>query len=197
MTAADGCDAGMPGQFEAPDGEVSQNLMNRLAPLRRQWDLAVLANLAAGTERPEDLIEAINASQRRPPDRLEVLNDTLRRLERRGFVARQEMPGVPRGTRYRLRPPRRRLISALSLLDTWYGDHEPGDGAPGAPSREHPAGNRNDSSNAGRIPARPRPDRTKPPQPVGLEAGPAAAPTRRPRRISRRCRRGSTSPTAR
>ena len=38
-----------------------QNLMNRLAPLRRQWDLAVLANLAAGTERPGDLIAAINA----------------------------------------------------------------------------------------------------------------------------------------
>ena len=34
-----------------------QNLMDRLAPLRRQWDLAVLANLAAGTERPGDLIE--------------------------------------------------------------------------------------------------------------------------------------------
>ena len=38
-----------------------QNLMNRLAPLRRQWDLAVLANMAAGTERPGDLIQDINA----------------------------------------------------------------------------------------------------------------------------------------
>src|SRR5436190_3936196 len=128
MTAADGCDAGMPGQFEAPDGEVSQNLMNRLAPLPRQWDLAVLANLAAGTERPEDLIEAINA-QASDGRRIgwKVLNDTLRRLERGGFVARQEMPGVPRETRYRLRPPGHRLVSALSLLDTWYDDHEPGD----------------------------------------------------------------------
>ena len=58
-----------------------QNLMNRLAPLRRQWDLAVLANLAAGTERPGDLIEAINA-QATDGRRIgwKVLNDTLRRL---------------------------------------------------------------------------------------------------------------------
>ena len=53
MTAAGGCDAGVPGQLEDPDGEVSQNLMNRLAPLRRQWDLAVLASLAAGPSAPE------------------------------------------------------------------------------------------------------------------------------------------------
>jgi len=61
LTAAGGCDAGVPRQFEDPDGGVSQNLMSRLAPLRRQWDLAVLVNLAAGTERPGDLIEAMNA----------------------------------------------------------------------------------------------------------------------------------------
>jgi len=71
-----------------------------------------------------------------------------------GFVARQEMPGVPRETRYRLLPPGRRLVSALSLLDTWYDDHESGDGAPGAPSGGHPVGNQDDASNAAH---RPRP----------------------------------------
>ena len=198
MTAADGCDAGMPGQFEAPDGEVSQNLMNRLAPLRRQWDLAVLANLAAGTERPEDLIEAINASQRRPPDRLEVLNDTLRRLERRGFVARQEMPGVPRETRYRLRPPGHRLVSALSLLDTWYDDHEPGDDTTGAPSGGEPG--RRQQCRAPPPPAHsltaqtPRPHGPGALCPSGSAGG--CVTLRWPRRISRRCRRGRTSPTA-
>jgi DNA-binding HxlR family transcriptional regulator len=132
-----------------------QNLMNRLAPLRRQWDLAVLANLAAGTERPGDLIEAIN-TQAGDGHRIgwKVLTDTLRRLERCGFVARQEMPGVPRETRYRLLPPGRRLVSALSLLDTWYDDHESGDGAPGAPSGGQPVGNQDDGSSAGH---RPRP----------------------------------------
>ena len=151
LTAAGGCDAGVPRQFEDPDGGVSQNLMSRLAPLRRQWDLAVLVNLAAGTERPGDLIEAIN-TQAVDGHRIgwKVLTDTLRRLERCGFVARQEMPGVPRETRYRLLPPGRRLVSALSLLDTWYDDHEPDTGTPGAPSRGHPAGNQNDASNTAR-----------------------------------------------
>ena len=37
-----------------------------------------------------------------------------------------------------LLPPGRRLVSALSLLDTWYDDHESGDGAPA----RHPAGRR-------------------------------------------------------
>jgi DNA-binding HxlR family transcriptional regulator len=133
-----------------------QNLMNRLAPLRRQWDLAVLANLAAGTERPGDLIEAINA-QAADGRRIgwKVLNDTLRRLERGGYVTRQEMPGVPRETRYWLRPPGHRLLAALRLLDTWYDDQEPGDDSPGASSGGHPAGNCNDSSGAARTPRSP------------------------------------------
>ncbi len=133
-----------------------QNLMYRLAPLRRQWDLAVLANLATGTERPGDLIEAIN-TQASDGRRIgwKVLNDTLRRLERSGYVARQEMPGVPRETRYRLRPPGHRLLSALSQPDSSYDDHEPGDGPPGAPSRGHPAGNQNDGSSPGPIPRPP------------------------------------------
>jgi DNA-binding HxlR family transcriptional regulator len=133
-----------------------QNLMYRLAPLRRQWDLAVLANLAAGTERPGDLIEAIN-TQASDGRRIgwKVLNDTPRRLERSGYVARQEMPGVPRETRYRLRPPGHRLLSALSQLDSWYDDHDSGNGGPGAPPGEDPAENRNDSSSPGRIPRPP------------------------------------------
>jgi DNA-binding HxlR family transcriptional regulator len=127
--------------------------MNRLAPLRRQWDLAVLANMAAGTERPGDLIQAINAqaSDGRHVS-WKVLNDTLRRLERSGYVTRQEMPGVPRETRYWLRSPGHRLISALSLLDTWYNDHEPGEDHPCAPSDGHTAGNRNYGSTPTRIP---------------------------------------------
>ena len=119
-----------------------QNLMNRLAPLRRQWDLAVLANLGAGTERPGDLIEAINA-QAGDGRRIswKVLNDTLRRLEASGYVARREMPGVPRETRYWLRPPAHRLLAALSLLDSWYDDHESRDHGPGMPSGGQTAGN--------------------------------------------------------
>jgi DNA-binding HxlR family transcriptional regulator len=133
-----------------------QDLMIRLAPLRRQWDLAVLANMAAGTERPGDLIDAINA-QAADSRRIgwKVLNDTLRRLERSGYVARQEILSVPRQTRYRLRPPGHRLVSAVSLLDTWYDDHDPGGDDPGAPSGGQTAGNQNDGSGTGRRLPRP------------------------------------------
>ena len=133
-----------------------QNLMNRLAPLRRQWDLAVLANLAAGTERPGDLIEAINA-QASDGGRIgwKVLNDTLGRLVRSGYVDRKEISNVPRETRYWLRPPGHRLIAALRLLDTWYDDHEPGGDSPGAPSGGQTADERNDGSGAARTPRPP------------------------------------------
>lgn len=133
-----------------------QNLMNRLAPLRKQWDLAVLANLAAGTQRPGDLIEAIN-TQAADGRRIgwKVLNDTLRRLETGGYVARQEMPSVPRETRYWLRPPGHRLISAVRLLDTWYDDNETGDDSPGTPASGQTAGNPNNGCGPARIPGRP------------------------------------------
>jgi DNA-binding HxlR family transcriptional regulator len=108
-----------------------QVLMGWLAPLRRRWDLAVLANLAAGIERPGDLIEAINA-QATDGRRIgwKVLTDTLRWLEARGYVIRQEIPGVPRETRYWLREPGRQLVRAVALLDAWYGSQGPGSPGP-------------------------------------------------------------------
>lgn len=105
-----------------------QNLTDKLAPLRTVWDTAVLVNLAAGIERPGDLIEAINAQA--PDDRQigwKVLKDALRRLERTGYVTRREMPSVPRETRYWLTPPGHRLVSALVQLDTWYAARAQGE----------------------------------------------------------------------
>jgi DNA-binding HxlR family transcriptional regulator len=108
-----------------------QNLMRQLTPLRRQWDLAILSNLAAegdGT-RPADLIKTINAQA--PYGRRiswGVLENRLRRLEASGYIARQEMTHRPRETRYWLLPPAARLIAALGLLETWLNQHEPGNG---------------------------------------------------------------------
>jgi hypothetical protein len=87
-----------------PSGQACLKQSGQLgAPLRSQpaW--------RRGTGRPGDLIEAIN-TQASDGYRIawKILNDTLRRLKRSSYVARQEMPGVPRETRYRLRPPRRR-----------------------------------------------------------------------------------------
>lgn len=116
-----------------------QNLRDQLAPLRMRWDLAVLANLAdsGGPVRPADLIKTINAQSADGQISWKVLEATLRRLEADGYVARQEIPHVPRETRYWLLPRGRRLISALSALSalgTWYGDGDPDadDGVPSA-----------------------------------------------------------------
>ncbi len=97
------------------------DLMSELAPLRRRWDLPVLASLAGWPRRPTDLIEAINGQA--PGGRRiswKVLNDTLRRLEASGHVGRRQVPGVPRETWYWLCPPGQRLICALTVLDDWY-----------------------------------------------------------------------------
>jgi DNA-binding HxlR family transcriptional regulator len=103
-------------------------LMNRLAPLRRRWDLAVIANLGTdgcGT-RPADLRKAINAQAADGRQiSWKVLEDTLRRLEDSGYLRRREVPGVPRETRIWLLRPASRLIAALTLVETWYDQQEP------------------------------------------------------------------------
>jgi DNA-binding HxlR family transcriptional regulator len=130
-----------------------QSLMGWLAPLRRRWDLAVLANLAAGIERPGDLIEAINA-QATDGRQIgwKVLNDTLRRLERHGYVGRQEMPNVPRETRYWLREPGRQLVCAIALLDAWHGSQGPGCAGPGPRPGERMPGDADGGSGPAGVP---------------------------------------------
>lgn len=106
-----------------------QNLMRQLAPLRRQWDLAVLSNLTDSGEgtRPADLIKAIN-EQARNGRRIswKVLEETLRLLEATGYVSRQEIQNRPRETRYWLLPQASDLIAALEMLETWLAqDQQP------------------------------------------------------------------------
>ena len=99
------------------------NLTSWLAPVGRRWDIAVLANLPSDGSwaRPADLLEAIN-SQAGPERQIswKVLEETLRRLEADGYIARREMTGVPRQTRYWILDPGRRLVTALTLLEAWY-----------------------------------------------------------------------------
>ena len=105
-----------------------ENTLNRLAPLRRRWDLAVLANLAGddGPVRPADLIKAINAQSSDGPISWKVLEARLRCLETSGYVARRQVRHVPRETRYWLLPRGRQLITALTLLENWYVGEDPG-----------------------------------------------------------------------
>jgi DNA-binding HxlR family transcriptional regulator len=110
-----------------------QKLRDRLAPVRTRWDLAVLANLADGDRpvRPADLIKAINAQSRDGEISWKVIEGRLRRLEAAGYVARQEVPHVPRETRYSLLARGRRLVAALDMLDAWYDEQPPSPGPGG------------------------------------------------------------------
>jgi len=105
-----------------------QNLKRRLAPLRTRWDLAVLANLAGSDVpvRPADLIKAINAQSADGQISWKVMEARLRRLEASGYVGRREVLHAPRETHYWLLPPGYRLIRALTLLDAWYDEQDPG-----------------------------------------------------------------------
>jgi DNA-binding HxlR family transcriptional regulator len=123
--------SGQPGCARAagrPDVDW-QGLMNRLGPLRRRWDLAVITNLGTddrGT-RPADLRETINAQVAGARQiSWKVLEDTLHRLESSGYIARRELPEVPRETRYWLLRPASQLITALTLVQTWYDQQESG-----------------------------------------------------------------------
>lgn len=89
-------------------------------------DLAVLANLADSDSplRPTELIESINAQSGDGRISWKVLEERLRCLAEAGYLARQEVRRVPRETRYRLLPPGRRLIRAVTRLDAWYGEED-------------------------------------------------------------------------
>jgi DNA-binding HxlR family transcriptional regulator len=99
-----------------------QNLTRWLAPVRRRWDIAVLANLPPDGSwvRPAELLDAIN-TQATPERQIswKVLEETFRRLEAGGYIARREMTRVPRETRYWILAPGRRLVTALTLLEAW------------------------------------------------------------------------------
>ena len=103
-----------------------RDILTRLAPVRRRWDLAILANLEGGVDRPADLLQVINGQagtgQQLSP---QVLSGRLRRLEESGYVGFAEISRIPRRRRYWLRPRGRRLLEALSVLDAWYEAQEP------------------------------------------------------------------------
>jgi len=107
-----------------------RDILARLTPVRHRWDLAILANLEAGIDRPADLLQVINGQagtgrQLSP----QVLSGRLRRLEEAGYVGYAETSRIPRRRRYWLRPRGRRLLDALSVLDAWYEAQGPCDNA--------------------------------------------------------------------
>jgi DNA-binding HxlR family transcriptional regulator len=110
-----------------------RDILARLAPVRHRWDLAILANLEGGIDRPADLLQVING-QARTGQQLspQVLSGRLRRLEEAGYVGYAEISRIPRRRSYWLQPRGRRLLDALSVLDAWYDAQGPCDNATGA-----------------------------------------------------------------
>jgi DNA-binding HxlR family transcriptional regulator len=103
-------------------------VLARLAPVRRRWDLAILATLDRDIGFPADLLEVINGQagngrQLSP----QVLSGRLRRLQEAGYVGYAEISRIPRRRRYWLLPRGRRLLDALTMLDAWYeAQRQPG-----------------------------------------------------------------------
>ncbi len=123
-----------PGLF-AGDGRASQEavtayaraaawpqLLDHLDLVRRQWDLAIIANLRDGGVRPAGLMRMINAQSSRRRLTWKVLAERLHWLEDEGYVTRREIAGGE--TRYWLRPRACRMLAALDALAAWYDEHE-------------------------------------------------------------------------
>jgi DNA-binding HxlR family transcriptional regulator len=103
-----------------------QHFMRFLASIRGRWDLAILANLAEGSSRPTELLDAIN-EQACDGHQLtwKVMRDRLRHLEDAGYVTRREVRRFPRETHYWSTEFARRLVAELNTLDAWYTANAP------------------------------------------------------------------------
>jgi DNA-binding HxlR family transcriptional regulator len=85
-----------------------------IALLDGRWTLAVLAKLADGGRRYQDLDDALDGVSHK------VLTDTLRRAERDGLVARHLDPGrVETATLYQLTELGRSLADPMAVLEQW------------------------------------------------------------------------------
>ena len=82
--------------------------------LAGRWTLAVLAQLADGGRRYQDLDDALEGVSHK------VLTDTLRRAERDGLIVRHLDPGrVETATLYELTELGRSLDEPLDVLGRW------------------------------------------------------------------------------
>jgi DNA-binding HxlR family transcriptional regulator len=97
-------------------------LLDHLDLVRRQWDLAIIANLRDGGVRPAGLMRLVNAQARKRRLTWKVLAERLDWLEDEQYVTRREIDLGE--TRYWLRPRACRILAALDALAAWYDEHE-------------------------------------------------------------------------
>jgi DNA-binding HxlR family transcriptional regulator len=88
-------------------------LQEAVGVLAAKWSVSVLARLATGTRRFNELLREIDGVSRR------MLSATLRRLERDGLVERHVYARVPARVEYELSGAGVELLSALLPLAGW------------------------------------------------------------------------------
>jgi DNA-binding HxlR family transcriptional regulator len=88
-------------------------LQEAVGVLTAKWSLLVLARLACGTHRFNELLRQIDGVSRR------MLSATLRQLERDGLVKRHVYARVPSRVEYELSETGEELLMALTPLAGW------------------------------------------------------------------------------
>ena len=100
------------------DDETLKALQAAVGVLAAKWSVLVLARLAEGTHRFNELLRQIDGVSRR------MLSATLRQLERDGLVERHVYPRVPARVEYELSPVGEHLLVALVPLAGWGLEHQ-------------------------------------------------------------------------
>jgi len=110
--------APVPASFPSADDEAVQALQAAVGVLAAKWSVVILARLASGTHRFNELLRQIDGVSRR------MLSATLRQLERDGLVERRVYARVPARVEYELSPVGARLLVALVPLAGWGVEHQ-------------------------------------------------------------------------
>jgi DNA-binding HxlR family transcriptional regulator len=107
----------VPAPFPTSDDEALEALQSAVGVLAAKWSVVVLARLAEGTHRFNELLRQIDGVSRR------MLSATLRQLERDGLVERHVYARVPARVEYELSPVGEHLLIALVPLAGWGLEH--------------------------------------------------------------------------
>ncbi len=101
-----------------PNDDAAARLQAAVGVLASKWSVVVLADLATGTRRFNELLGDIDGVSRR------MLSATLRRLERDGLVLRHVYARVPSHVDYQLTDAGEALLLALAPLMDWGAIHQ-------------------------------------------------------------------------
>ena len=107
----------VPISFPTSDEDALAALQTGVNVLAAKWSVLVLARLASGTHRFNELLRQIDGVSRR------MLSATLRQLERDGLVERHVCARVPARVGYELSPAGIELLDALAPLTGWGVQH--------------------------------------------------------------------------